>query len=113
MVCRLMRSRSSRMVWPRPKYPPEVDVGRGEVAQALVAALVVVVGDEGLDARLQVAGQVVVLQQDAVLERLVPALDLPLRLRMARRAADVFHPFAGEPRGELARDVARSIVRQQ
>ena len=70
-------------------------------------------GDEGLDARLQVAGQVVVLQQDAVLERLVPALDLALRLRMARRAAHVLHPFAGEPVGKLAGDVARPIVRQQ
>ena len=55
--------------------PAGVDVCRGEVAQALVGAAVVVVLDEGPDLRLEVAGQVVVLEQDAVLERLVPALE--------------------------------------
>ena len=29
--------------------PPEVDVGRGQIVQALMIAVVVVVGDEGLD----------------------------------------------------------------
>jgi len=33
----------------------EMDVGRGQVAQALVVTLVIVVGDEGLDLRLEVA----------------------------------------------------------
>ena len=47
----------------------EVDVSRGEIAQALMSA-----------------GVVVVLEQDAVLEREVPALDLALRLRVAGRA---------------------------
>ena len=39
-----------------------------------------VVGDEGegFDPSLELAGQIVVLQQDAVLERQMPALDLPL-----------------------------------
>ena len=41
---------------------PEVGIGRRDV--------------------LQIAGRVVVLQQDAVLKRLVPALDLALSLRM-------------------------------
>lgn len=35
----------------------EVDIGRGQVAQALVVAVVIVVGDEGVDLRLEVAGQ--------------------------------------------------------
>ena len=35
---------------------PEVDVGRGEIAQALVVAGVVVVLDEGADLRLESAG---------------------------------------------------------
>lgn len=35
----------------------EIDISRGQVAQALVAALVVVVLDESLDLRLKVAGQ--------------------------------------------------------
>ena len=54
---------------------PEVDVGRGEVAEALVVAPVVVPIDEGADLRFQVSGQVVVLQQDAVLQ---PAADMEL-----------------------------------
>ena len=67
----------------------EVDVGRRQVAQALVVAPVIVVLDEALDLGFEIAGQVVVLEQDAVLERLVPALDLALGLRMVGRAADV------------------------
>jgi hypothetical protein len=53
----------------------EVDV-RGEIAQALVIAAMVVVIDECVDLGLEVAGQIIVLKQDAVLERLMPALDL-------------------------------------
>ena len=58
----------------------EVDVGGGEIIEALVVAGMVVVLDEGADLRLQMAGQIIVLEQDAVLERLMPALDLALRL---------------------------------
>lgn len=54
----------------------EVDVGGSKVAQALVSPSVVVMLDEGGNPRLQFAGQVGVFEQDAVLERLVPALDL-------------------------------------
>jgi hypothetical protein len=39
-----------------------------------VVAQVIVVGDEGFDPSLELAGQIVVLQQDAVLERQMPAL---------------------------------------
>jgi len=42
--------------------PAEVDVGGGEVAEALVVALVVVVLDEGGDRLFESAGQVVVLE---------------------------------------------------
>src|ERR1700680_2756430 len=75
----------------------EVDVGRGQVAQALVVAQVIVVGDEGADPGLESAGQVVVLQQDAVLQRLVPALDLALGHGVIGSAADVIHVVAVEP----------------
>ena len=64
----------------------EVDVSRGEIAQALMSAGVVVVLDKGAHLRLESARQVVGLEQDAVLEREVPALDLALRLRVAGRA---------------------------
>ena len=63
----------------------EVGVGRGHVVQALVVALVVVVLDEGLDLGLEVAGQDVVFEQDAVLQGLVPTFNLALRLRSMRR----------------------------
>ena len=48
----------------------------------------VVVLDEGFDLGFEIAGQEVVFEQDAVLEGLVPALDLALGLRMeaVRRA---------------------------
>ena len=69
----------------------EVDIGRCQVAQALVVALVIVVLDEAIDVGFKVTRQVVVFKQDAVLERLVPTLDLALGLGMAGRSADVVH----------------------
>ena len=54
----------------------EVDVGRGEIAEALVVAAMVVVLDEGRNPAFEIARQVVVFQQDAVLQRLMP-VDLP------------------------------------
>jgi hypothetical protein len=62
----------------------EVDIGWRQVLQAFVVAAVIVVLDEAGDPGLEVTGQVIVLEQDTVLERLVPALDLALGLRMAR-----------------------------
>ena len=42
--------------------PAEVDVGRGEIIEALVIADVVIVLDEGFDLPLEIAGQVIVLE---------------------------------------------------
>src|SRR3954471_12379601 len=50
---------------------PDVDVGRGEIAKALMVAAMIVVLDEGRDLAFEIAGQVVVFQQDAVLQRLM------------------------------------------
>ena len=61
---------------------PEVDIGGREVIQALVVAPVVVVLDEGAELGFEITGQRIVLQQDPVLEGLVPALDLALGLGM-------------------------------
>ena len=61
--------------------PAEVGVGGRHVGQRFVVTLVVVVLDERLELGLEVAGQEVVLQQDAVFQGLVPALDLALGLR--------------------------------
>ena len=68
---------------------PEVDIGWRQIVDALVVAQVIVVGDEGFDLSLELAGQIVVLQQDAVLERQMPALDLSLCHRMIGRAAEM------------------------
>jgi len=92
---------------------PEVDVGWGEVAEAFVVAPVVVPIDEGADLRFQVSGQVVVLQQDAVLQGLVPALDLALRLGMVRCAAHLVDTPVFEPGSKIAGDAGRAVVAEQ
>jgi hypothetical protein len=92
---------------------PEVDVGRGKIVEALVIAGMVVMRHEGRDLAFEVAGEVVVLKQDAVLERLMPALDLALGLRVIRGAADMVHLLAIQPLREIRRDVRRAVIRQQ
>jgi hypothetical protein len=70
-----------------------------------VIAVMVVVLDEGGDLAFEIAGQVVVLKQDAILERLMPALDLALGLWVIRGAADVLHFRLIQPLREICRDV--------
>src|SRR5258705_4217255 len=45
--------------------PAEVDVGRGQIVDALMIADVVVVFDEGVNLPFEIAGQVVVVEQNA------------------------------------------------
>ena len=66
----------------------------------MIPGLVVVL-DKGPDLSFEIAGQVVVFQQDAVLQGLVPALDLALCLGMIGRAANVLHALCIEPCGEV------------
>ena len=87
----------------------EVGVGRCHVVEALVVALVVVMLDEGLDLALQIAGQEVVLQQNTVLECLVPAFDLALRLRMERCASHMIHAVLAKIVGQFLSDVAGAL----
>src|SRR3954447_11187923 len=84
----------------------EVDVGRGEIVDALVVSKMIVVGDELADPGFEVAWEIVVLQQDAVLQRLVPSLDLALGLGMQRGAADMIKALSFEPFAKTAGDVA-------
>ena len=63
----------------------EVDVGGCDVADALVITAMIVMLDEGLDLTLEIAGQEVVLKQDAVLGGLMPSLDLALQRAIRRR----------------------------
>jgi hypothetical protein len=78
----------------------------------VVAAMIVVL-DEGLDLGFEVARQEVVLQEDAVFQRLVPSLDLALGLRMTGRAVNVIDVAILESFSQFAGDVAWPIVGQQ
>jgi hypothetical protein len=89
----------------------KVDVGWCQIAQALMIAPVIVMLDEPFDVGFEISGQIIVFQQNAILECLMPALDFALRLRMTRGAARVAHIAFVEPLGELSRDVGRAIVR--
>ena len=88
----------------------EVDIGRRQVVQALVVAVMVVVADEVADLELQMARQQVVLEQDAVLQCLVPALDLPLGLGMVSRSTNMLHAVVMKPVGQVGGDVGGAIV---
>jgi hypothetical protein len=66
--------------------PTETSAGvRLGYALVLSGMVVFVLRHEGRDLAFEIAGQVVVLKQDAVLERLMPALDLALGLRVIGR----------------------------
>jgi hypothetical protein len=93
--------------------PAEVGIGGCHIVQALMVAPMVVVFDERFDLGLKVSGQKLILQRDAILEGLVPMLDLALGLGMARSAAHMAHAPGLDIFGQFARDVARAIVRQQ
>ena len=84
---------------------PEVNIGRCQVGDAFVVAYMVVVTDEVSNLHLKVTGQVVDLEQDAVLEGLMPTLDLALGLGMHGSATRVIHAFVAQPRSQFARDV--------
>ncbi len=71
--------------------PAEVGVSRRHVVEALVVAAVVVVLDERFDLAFEITGQELVFQEDAVLQGLVPALDLALGLRVERGATHMAH----------------------
>ena len=88
----------------------KVDVGQGEIAEALMVAAMVVVLDEGRDLAFEIAGQVVVFQQDAVIQRLMPAFDFALCPGMVGRTAEMAHALAVQPFSEAGGDVGRTIV---
>ena len=69
--------------------------------------------DKSADAGLEVARQIVGLQQDPVLEGLMPTLDLALGLRMVRCAADVNRTLGVEPDCKIIGDVREAIVVQR
>ena len=68
-------------------------------------ASMVLVFDEGVNLLLEIARQIVIFQQDAVLEGLMPALKLALGLGVIRRASDMVHLLIFQPISQLARDI--------
>src|SRR5271170_519120 len=91
----------------------EVNVGGCQVADGLVVTMVVVVIDEANELGIEMARQIVVLEQDAVLQRLVPALNLSLGLGMEGSATDVPDTAVVEPFRQIAGDVTGAVVTQQ
>ena len=71
---------------------PEVDVGRGEIVDALVIAPVVVVRDECIDLSFEIAGQIIVLEQDAV-----RAFDVSARFCPASSDDKAHHAYVACP----------------
>ena len=61
--------------------------------------------EEGFDPHLQIPRPISMIEQDAVLQRLMPAFDLALRLRMEGRAADMSDSALFEPAAEITGDV--------
>ena len=90
--------------------PACVDVCGCDVVQALVISLMVVMANEGGNVRLKITRQGVVLQQNAVLQGLLPSLNLALRLRVTGRAACVRHAFVFQILGQISGDIAWTIV---
>jgi hypothetical protein len=73
--------------------PAEADIGWCEVVDALMITDVIVVFDEGPYPAFEIIGQTVIVERYAVLQRLMPALDLSLGLGMGteRRAHAACH----------------------
>jgi hypothetical protein len=65
----------------------------------------IVVVDKVIDRSFEIAGQVVVLKQDAVLEHLVPAFELALCRGIAGRTAYVIDVAIREPVDQVARTI--------
>ena len=61
---------------------PEVGVGWGDVADALVVSMIVIMIHESADLEFKIARQVIDFEESPVLERLMPPLDFTLRLRV-------------------------------
>ena len=88
----------------------EVGIGRCDVVEALMVALVVVVLDERLDLGLKVTRQEVIFEQHTVLQGLVPAFDLALCLWMEGCASHVIHLLGAKIVSQFFGDIAGTIV---
>ena len=71
----------------------------------------IVMINERFDLRFQVYWEEIVFEYDAVLQGLVPSLDLALRLWMLWRTPDVPHFLIAKPFSQLARYITGTVVR--
>ena len=78
----------------------------------MVAPMIAMI-DKGFNLRFEVTWQEVVLEQNAVLQGLMPTFDLALGLGMIRRTARVLHAFVLQPFSQVPRDVAGTVVAEQ
>jgi len=78
----------------------------------MVPAVIVVI-HESPDVLFKVSGKIVVFEQDPVLQRLMPSLDLALGLQMIGSTTNVIDLLGVQPVSEFCRDVAGPIVTQQ
>ena len=89
----------------------EVDVSRRQIADALMVTMMVIVIDEPTDLPFEVTRQEVVFEQDAILQRLMPTLDLALGLGVVRRTADMLHALIVEVVRQITCNVRRTVAR--
>jgi hypothetical protein len=73
----------------------EVNIGWCQIGDAFMVAQMFVVADVVSDFLFEITGQVIVFEQDAVLEGLVPTLDLAMDLRMHLGTTQMIHTLAG------------------
>ena len=69
--------------------------------------------DKSVDLLLEIARQIVMLEKQAIFQRLMPALNLALGLRMTRRAANIIDAFSTQPSCQVFGHIARAIVGEQ
>lgn len=78
----------------------------------MVTVIVVVIG-ECVDPPFQIAGQVVVFQQNPVLHGLVPTLDLALGPRTVRCSSNVVDALGVEMLGQIGSDAGRNVAAEK
>lgn len=69
----------------------EVDIRWREIVQALMVALVIIMLDEERELLFELPREIIAVQEDPVLERLMPPLDFPLCLGMVGGPADMLY----------------------
>ncbi len=88
----------------------EVDVSRREIVEALVVSSMIVMLDESRDLGLETLLEEVVFEQDAVLERLVPAFDFALCLWVSGSTMDLVDIVFFQPITKVGSDVTRTVA---